>query len=298
MATRAPDASLTAAPAVLEPAIEPGAGRGAGRWRRSLGVTVPGAMLVVIFAACFLWPLLGTLPPPTGGSILDSELPIGTSGHLLGTDEVGDDTLSRILHGGQTSLLIALAVNAIGMAAGGLLGAAAAYWGGWRDTVVMRILDMLIAFPSLVLALAIAQGLGPGAMNTIWALCVFSVPAFARVARAATLRLREQPFMTAARLSGTGHRRMLLSHIAPNILPQLLTFALLGMGIIIILEGALSFLGLGVPAPDPSWGNMIAQGQGVLSAEPRYVLLPSAALFITVVSFNLLGDALRARWSA
>jgi peptide/nickel transport system permease protein len=162
----------------------------------------------------------------------------------------------------------------------------------------MRVLDMLIAFPSLVLALALAQGLGPGKLNTIWALCVFSVPAFARVARAATLRLREQPFVTAARLSGTRQRRMLLAHIAPNIMPQLLTFALLGMGITIILEGALSFLGLGVQPPEPSWGNMIAQGQGILSAEPRFVLIPSAALFLTVVSFNLLGDALRARWSA
>jgi peptide/nickel transport system permease protein len=124
------------------------------------------------------------------------------------------------------------------------------------------------------------------------------VPAFARVARAATLRLREQPFITAARLSGTRHVRMLLGHIAPNILPQLLTFALLGMGITIILEGALSFLGLGVQPPEPSWGNMIAQGQGILSAQPRFVLIPSAALFVTVVSFNLLGDALRARWNA
>lgn len=297
MATRGPDLAVTAAPAVLEPALEPSAGRTAGRWRRSLGVTIPAAMLVVIFAACFVWPLLGSLPEPTGGNILDSDLPIGSAGHLLGTDEVGDDTLSRILHGGQASLEIALAVNAIGMLVGGLLGAAAAYWGGWRDTVVMRVLDMLIAFPSLVLALALAQGLGPGKLNTIWALCVFSVPAFARVARAATLRLREQPFMTAARLSGTRQRRMLLGHIAPNILPQLLTFALLGMGITIILEGALSFLGLGVQPPDPSWGNMIAQGQGILSAEPRFVLIPSAALFLTVVSFNLLGDALRARWS-
>jgi peptide/nickel transport system permease protein len=104
--------------------------------------------------------------------------------------------------------------------------------------------------------------------------------------------------MVASRLSGTSHWRVLARHVAPNILPQLITFALLGMGITIILEGALSFLGLGIPAPAPSWGNMIAAGQGILSAEPRYVLIPSAALFITVISFNLLGDGLRARWSA
>ena len=124
------------------------------------------------------------------------------------------------------------------------------------------------------------------------------MPAFARLSRAATLRLREQTFMLAARLSGTRAPRILLRHVAPNILPQLVTFGLLGMGVIIIIEGALSFFGLGVPPPAPSWGNMIAEGQGVLSAEPRLVLIPSAVLFVTVLAFNLLGDALRARWSA
>ena len=162
----------------------------------------------------------------------------------------------------------------------------------------MRPLDVVIAFPAFVLAVAIAQGLGPSEFHTIWALCFFSVPAFARISRAATLRVREQTFMIAARLSGTRLPRMLLGHIAPNILPQLISFALLGMGIVMILEGALSYLGLGVPPPAPSWGNMIAQGQSMLSADPQYVLLPSAALFITVVAFNLLGDGLRARWSS
>ena len=133
----------------------------------------------------------------------------------------------------------------------------------------MRVLDVLIAFPSLVLALAIAQSLGPSKLHTIYALSFFSVPAFARLSRASTLRLRERPFMLAARLAGTRAPRMLLRHVAPNILPQLVTFGLLGIGVTIILEGALSFLGLGVPPPDPSWGNMIFEGQAVLSAEPE-----------------------------
>jgi peptide/nickel transport system permease protein len=264
----------------------------------SLGVTVPALMLAVIFGLCFLWPLIGPVPKPTGGNILNANLPAFASGHFLGTDPVGNDEWSRLLYGGRTSLEIALAVNGIGILLGGLLGALAAYLGGWRDAVIMRILDVLIAFPSLVLALAIAQGLGPGELHTIWALCFFSVPAFARIARAATLRVRGHTFMVASRLSGTSHWRILARHVVPNILPQLVTFALLGMGITIILEGALSFLGLGIPAPAPSWGNMIAQGQGVLSAQPRYVLIPSVALFITVISFNLLGDGLRAHWSA
>jgi peptide/nickel transport system permease protein len=149
-----------------------------------------------------------------------------------------------------------------------------------------------------VLAVAIAERLGPGEVHTIWALCFFSIPALARIARAATLRVREQNFIVAAGLSGSGNIRTLVRHVMPNILPELITFGLLGIGIIIVLEGALSFLGLGIPEPAPSWGNMIASGQGILSAQPKFVLLPSAALFITVMCFNLLGESLRARWSA
>lgn len=282
---------------VAPSADEAAATKVAGRWRGSLGVTIPAVMVAIIFLLCFVWPIIGPVPSPTGGTILDSSLPAFSAGHFLGTDPVGNDEWSRLLYGGRASLEIALAVQAIGIVLGGLLGAVAAYLGGWRDATIMRLLDVVIAFPAFVLAVAIAQGLGASELHTIWALCFFSVPAFARISRAATLRVREQTFMVAARLSGTSFPRMLVGHIAPNILPQLISFALLGMGITMILEGALSFIGLGVPPPAPSWGNMIAQGQSTLSADPRYVFLPSAALFITVVSFNLLGDGLRARWS-
>jgi peptide/nickel transport system permease protein len=292
-------AEISAIAGGLEPvAAVPPAGSASGRWRALAGIGIPAAMLILIFAVCFLWPLIGPVPAPTGGNILNANLPSFSPGHLLGTDATGNDEWSRLLYGGRASLEVALAVNAIGLALGGLLGALAADLGGWRDAVMMRILDVLIAFPSLVLALAIAEGLGPSEVHVIWALCFFSVPAFARLARAATLRIREQEYLVASRLSGTGRVRALLGHIAPNILPQLVTFALLGMGITVVLEGALSFLGLGIPPPAPSWGNMIASGEGILSAQPKFVMLPSAALFITVISFNLLGEGLRARWSA
>ena len=263
----------------------------------SLAVTIPAGIIAFMVVFCFLGPTVLGLPAPNDGDILESNLPMFSPGHPFGTYQVGNDELSRLLHGGQASLEIAVAVNIIGLLVGGTLGALAAYWGGRIDPIIMRVLDVLIAFPSLVLALAIAQSLGPSKVNTIFALAFFSVAAFARIARAATLQLREQTFMTAARLSGTPAWRTLVRHIAPNILPGLITFALLGMGIIIILEGALSFLGLGVPAPDPSWGNMISNGQQTLSATPLYVLLPSAFLFVTVLAFNLLGDGLRSRWS-
>jgi peptide/nickel transport system permease protein len=291
MSAQPTDVPIELAPA----AVEPAAGRPA--WVSALAVAIPAGVLVLIFGLCFVLPLLGAVPKPTGGDVLDSGLPLFSMGHFLGTDEVGNDTWARLLYGGRSSLQIALAVQLVGLFGGGLLGALAGYRGGILDLILTRLIDVLIAFPVLVLALAIAQGLGPSKLNTIWALSFFSVPAFARISRAATLRLRERTFILAARLSGTDSLRILVRHVAPNILPQLITFALLSMGIIIILEGALSFLGLGVPPPAPSWGNMIAEGQETLSAQPRFVLLPSGFLFVTVLAFNLLGDALRSRWN-
>ena len=266
------------------------------RWVQTLEITIPAGILILIVGACFLWPLVYQVPKPVGGSVLDAGLPPFSPGHLLGTDPVGNDILSRLLYGGRVSIEVGIAVNVIGIVIGGVLGTVAAYWGGLVDSVIMRTLDVLIAFPSLVLAIAITEGLGPSEMHVIWALSFFSIPAFGRISRAATLRLREQTFMLAARLSGTRLPRMLLRHIAPNIMPQLVTFSLLGVGIAIILEGALSFLGLGIPEPNPSWGSMIALGQGTLSTSPELVLIPSACLFVTVVCLNLLGDGLRSRW--
>jgi peptide/nickel transport system permease protein len=267
------------------------------RWTKNLGTWIPAGVIAFVVIACFLGPALLSLPSPVGGNVLESNQPALSPGHILGTDPNGNDILSRLLYGGRASLFIAVAVNIIGLAIGGTLGALSGYVGGKVDTVIMRLLDVLIAFPSLVLTLAVAQALGPSIRNTIFALAFFSIPAFARVARSAVLRLREMPFMAAAELAGTSGRRILFKHLAPNIAPQLITFGMLGMGIVIIIEGALSFLGLGIPDPDPSWGNMVATGQLSLSATPMLVVWPSLALLITVLAFNLLGENLRGRWS-
>jgi peptide/nickel transport system permease protein len=244
-------------------------------------------------AVCFLGPYVLPLPSPIGGSVLDSALPPGSPGHPLGTDTDGNDVLARLIHGGRSSLFVAITVNSIGLIVGGLIGAVSAYAGGVTDAIIMRALDILIAFPSLVLIIVIAQGLGPSVPTTILALIAFSIPAVARLARAATLRVTSMPFIQAAELSGSPAWRVLLRHIAPNIAPQLLSFLMLGMGIIIVAEGGLSFLGLGIPVPNPSWGNMIFSGQQALSATPLQVLWPSLALLFTVLSFNLLGENLR-----
>jgi peptide/nickel transport system permease protein len=283
-----------ATPVVTAPPAE----RQARAWLRRLGIIFPAALVALVTLACFLGPLVLPIPGPTGGNILEAYLPAFSPGHLLGTDPNCNDILSRILHGGRNSLYVAVAVNVIGMVIGGSFGALSAYAGGTADTLIMRVFDVFIAFPSLVLILAVAQSLGPSRTNTILALSFFSVPAMARLSRAATLSLCEQPFMAAAKLCGTPWWRVLLRHIAPNVAPQLLTFAIIGMGLIMVIEGALSFLGLGIPPPAPSWGNMIAEGQASLSATPMLVIWPSLILFITVLGFNLLGDALRSRWSS
>jgi len=266
-------------------------------WLRGLHIGLPVGLLTLIFVACFILPLVAPIPKPTGGDILESLKPAFAPGHLLGTDDNGNDILARILYGGRTSLIVALLVNLVGLVVGGGLGALAAQAGGVVDGVIMRLFDVLIAIPSLALIVAVSLSLGPGLRNTILTLAFFSVPAFARISRAETLRLRERPFMVAAKLSGTSRWRIVVRHIAPNIGPQLMTFAMLGMGIIMVIEGALSFLGLGIRPPAPSWGNMIFQGQLSLSGTPLLVVWPSVALFLTVVGFNQLGEAVRSRWS-
>jgi peptide/nickel transport system permease protein len=291
----APLPDLLAPGAVVAPAATRTRTRGG--WSRGLRLWLPAGFLVLMLGACFIWPNIYPVPSPVRGNVLEAGLPPLSPGHVFGTDPVGNDVFSRILYGGQVSLEVGFAVTAIGLVVGSLLGVTAGYLGGATDAVISRVLDVLIAFPALVLALAIAEGLGPSELHVIWALAVFSIPAFGRIARSATLALREQPFMLAARLSGTRGWRMIVRHVVPNILPGLLTFSLLGFGVVIILEGALSFLGLGIPLPEASWGSMIAQGQQTLSASPDLVLIPSAFLFATVLSLNLLGDALRERWA-
>ena len=263
---------------------------------RALRLWVPAGILIALLAICFLLPLLVTLPSSTSGNIIYNNEPPFSPGHILGTNVQGADIFSQLVYGGQVAFEVSISVTVIGIVIGGVLGVTAAYFGGWVDAVISRVFDVLIAFPALVLALVIAEGLGPSEVHVIWALAVFAIPAQGRIARGATLTVRGLPYMTAARLSGTRPWRIIARHILPNIMPVIVTFSLLGIGIVIIIEGALDYLGYGIPLPEASWGSMIAAGQQVLTATPEYVLIPSIALVITVASLNLLGDALRERW--
>ena len=263
--------------------------------RVPLELVLPGGFLVVLTAACFLWPLVRSMPGPINGNFIP-DLPALSPGHLFGTDPIGNDVFARILYGGRVSLEVGLGVSFVGTVVGGAIGAYAAFKGGIVQAVIMRVLDVFLAFPALVIALVVADNLGKNELDVIWAISFFSIPANARIARAATLRQINQPFMVAARLGGARDGWMLARHVAPNIGPQLLTFSLLGVPVVILIEAALDFLSLGVPPPNPSWGNMISTGYQYLSSDPALVIIPGAFLLVTVMCFNLVGDALRARW--
>jgi len=296
MAAPFPETTLATPVPPRLPSLVNGRRLRAQRLGRALRLWVPAGVLIALLAVCFVLPLVVTLPSPTNGNIIVNNEPPFSPGHWLGTNVQGVDIFSQLVYGGQVAIEISLSVTVVGIAIGGTLGIVAAYFGGWVDAVISRLLDILLAFPVLVLALVIAEGLGPSERNVIAALSAFSIPAFGRIARGATLTIRGLPYMTAARLCGTRAWRIIARHILPNIMPAIVTFSLLGIGVTIILEGALDFLGYGIPAPEASWGSMIASGQQVLTAQPEYVLIPSIVLLITVVALNTLGDALRERW--
>jgi peptide/nickel transport system permease protein len=263
-------------------------------WSQS-DILVPAGIFVFIVAACFLWPLVYPLRSPEIGQFQFANLPPLSPHYILGTDPIGDDILSRILYGGRISLEVGFGSNFLGLLVGGALGTIAGYRGGVVDSIIMRTQDILLAFPSIILALVLVSYLGPSELNVIWAIAFFAIPAYARLSRATTLRVREYTFIAASKLSGASDLRILGRHIVPNVVPPMLTFGCLGVAVAIIVEAALSFLGLGVPPPAPSWGNMIAQGESFLATNPYLIVVPSCFLFVTVLSLNLLGDALRKR---
>jgi peptide/nickel transport system permease protein len=264
--------------------------------RRDLDLWIPGVILAALLVGCFILPLTGALPDPAAGDLAETLRPPFSPGHILGTDTIGRDVMSRVLYGGRTSLEVGVSVNVIGIAVGGLIGMFSGFRRGVVDSLIMRVLDVMLAFPALILTIVIATYLGPSELNVIWAISFFSIPAYARLARAVTLKMREQVYIDAARMSGRSDGAILLRHIAPNVLPQLATYSLLQVGIVVMIEATLSFLGAGVGPQEASWGTMIATGQTYLSTNPALVLVPSAFLFVTVVSLNVLGDGLRSRY--
>jgi ABC-type dipeptide/oligopeptide/nickel transport system permease subunit len=263
-------------------------------WRRILrnrNAVLGGTIVSLAVAIAILSPLLA--PHPYDETNLLNAWGTSDSSFWLGTDELGRDILSRLIVGARTSLLIAGSVIAITLSFGLALGTVAGYFGGWIDALIMRSVDVVLAFPEVVFAIIVAAALGPGTTTVIVALSMVWWPGVARLARSLVLTLRNEGFIDAAIVAGTPAPLILWRHLLPNMLAPVLVRASVGVGFIIMSEATLSFLGLGVQEPVPSWGGMIRDGLTALRTDPMLATSASLVLGITIIGFNLLGDGLR-----
>ena len=259
--------------------------------KNRLGVAAFVAMTVVVLAALAA-PYL-PLPDPDTVDTPNRLRPPMTAGHLLGTDEFGRDLLSRLVWGGRVSLLAGVGAAAAAMVVGVALGIVAGYYGGWAETVIMRLTDILMAFPYILLAIAIVAGLGPGLRNAMIAIAIVGFPIYTRLVRGAVLSLREREFVEAARALGANDPLILGRHILPHLLSPVIVAFSLDVGAKILATAGLSFLGLGTQPPTADWGSMLATGRQFVVLSPHVVLLPGLAIFVIVLALNLVGDALR-----
>ena len=280
--------------ATLELTIDEGVSAESAKRGRRLGVLFWMAIgwMIFMFAVAIFAPVL-PLPSPTDMDMLERRAPFSAE-HWLGTDGLGRDELSRLVYGARISLVVGLCAPVIGLIIGGALGMLGGYFRGRFESTVVGSMDVLLAFPPLILAMAVTAYLGQSIFYLTCILGVLGIPAFMRVSRAATLTLARREFVIAAQALGATHSRILLRELLPNVALPLLAFFLLAVAVTIVVEGALSFLGLGVPPPISSWGSMIGEGRESLDVAPRLAFLPAAAMFLTVLSFNLVGDTLRA----
>jgi ABC-type dipeptide/oligopeptide/nickel transport system permease subunit len=261
------------------------------RFRRNRLALVGLALVLVLALSAALAPWLAPYDPARQ-SLVEKRTKPGAK-FLLGADEFGRDILSRVIYGSRVALLVGLLSAAIAVVGGLLLGTAAGFAGGWLDATMMRALEILLAFPYLLLALAIVAALGPGALNTTIAVGIWGLPAVTRIVRGSVLALRETEYVGAARALGAPTPALLRRHILPNIVPGLIVYATLFMANAILLEAALSFLGLGVQPPTASWGLMVSTGRDVLLVAPHVATVPGLAIMVAVLAFNLVGDGLR-----
>ncbi|MDQ6670489.1 MAG: ABC transporter permease [Chloroflexota bacterium] len=261
------------------------------RLLRSRSAVVGGGVLVLIVLAALTAPLISPFDPIKTNQRLSLEPP--SLAHLMGTDRFGRDVFSRVVWGGQISLPIGLVSVGIGLLFGVSAGLLAGYYGGWVDAVSMRVVDLLLAFPGILLALAIIAILGGSLTNLMIAVGVGGIPDYVRITRGTVLSLKQREFVLAARVIGCPGASIMWRHILPNVTAPLIVLATLGMAAAIITGSALSFLGLGIKPPTPEWGNMLAEGREFLQRAWWVAFFPGAAIMLTVLSINLLGDGLR-----
>ncbi|MGH7403284.1 MAG: ABC transporter permease [Candidatus Rokuibacteriota bacterium] len=267
------------------------------RVRRVKWGLAAGAVMLVIIASAVLAPWIAPhdpiavnirhrLAPPAW-------LAGGAPEHLLGTDQIGRDLLSRVIYGGRISLVVGVVAVLLSSIIGVLLGLAAGYFGGRIDWTIMTLINVMLTFPFVLLALSVIAVLGPSLANMIWVLGVAGWPIYARVVRAETLAIREKDFVVAGRALGMSHLRLMFHQILPNLISPIVVIATLQVAQVIVVESFLSFLGLGIQPPTPAWGNMLGEGRVYMLTSWWIAAFPGLAIFITTLSINLMGNALR-----
>ena len=268
--------------------------------RLGLSAVITSIMGLVIILGLVLTAILAPfIAPydPTLGSLGDRLTPPswqegGSSAHILGTDKLGRDTLSRLIYGARTSLTVAVVAIVVAGSIGSILGIAAGYLGGWVDIIVMRVVDVAFAFPTILLAMVLAVIFEASFTNIILVISLVLWAEYARMARGETLKVKEMDFVALAQVAGVSNLMIMLRHILPNVASSLIVLATLQVGIVIIMESSLSFLGVGIPPPTPDWGSMIAEGRSYIVSAWWLSVVPGVAIVVTVLSFNLLGDTL------
>lgn len=263
-------------------------------WRRLVKnrMAVVGAFLVVMFVVMAVFAPLIAPYDPTKTNFRDRLTP-PTSEHWFGTDSLGRDMLSRIIYGSRYSLVTGIVSVGIALTLGTFLGLVAGYYGKWADQIIMRFMDMLLAFPGILLAIAIISVLGRGLINAMIAVGLYTIPTFARVVRGNVLALREAEFIQGVRAAGAKNGWIIFRHVLPNILTPVIVLGTMRLGSAILTAASLSFIGLGAQPPMPEWGAMLSGGRDVLRTAPHIMLFPGLAILLAVIGFNLLGDGLR-----
>ena len=255
-------------------------------------VSVLGAVILLFFLLVALFgPMLCTQDPLAQDLVHKYQQP--SAEHWFGTDNLGRDTFTRMIYGARVSLSISFAGVMSGCLVGVLLGVCAGFFGGWVDTLVSRLIDILLAFPSLLLAITVVAILGSGTENTAIAIAIFSIPSIARMVRGIVMSNKDAEYIQACRVMGASNARMIFTHIIPNAVSQIIVNITLNLGTAILTASSLSFLGLGVQPPAPEWGAMLSTGRDVIRAYPLAVLIPGIAITLVVMSFSLVGDGLR-----
>ena len=247
--------------------------------------------LLIILGAVFAPVITGGISPTD--AVLKDALQAPSAKHICGTDKLGRDVFARVIYGARTSLTATFAVVSIIFALGSVLGVLAGYFGGWVDTIIMRIADMMVSFPGMVFAIAIAGILGASVKNAVIAVALVSWTKYARLARSLVLKIRNRDFVSAAIVTGSKTPYILIKYMLPNVIPTLVITAATDIGGMMLELAGLSFLGFGAKAPTPEWGLMLNEGRQFISNAPWMMFYPGLAIFVVVVVFNLLGDALR-----